>query len=422
MCKTVEMVKRDIPLQKKALRVAAYARVSGDGDAMHHSLSQQVSYYSSLIQNHPGWVYAGVYADEAKTGTKAKREQFQKMIGECRAGKIDLIITKSVSRFARNTLDLLSVVRELKEYGIDVHFEEQNIYTLSANGELLLTFLASYAQEESRSASENQIWHIRKNFEKGIPWCSVMYGYRLKEGRFTVVPEQAKIVKRIFKEYLDGRGMETIAKGLNCDGIVTGKGYSWNKNAVSRILRNYSYTGSLMLQRYYSENHITKKKMLNDGVLKKYHAVGTHEAIIDSETFGMVQEEIKRRADKFKGDRKEMDSHAFTSLITCALCGKHYRRKTTATGPVWICSTYNSKGKNACPSKAIPEKTLIEVMSDISLDNVSGITAKTENRLSITFGNCDLHEIVWKDRSRSESWTEDMKSAARRKTLERSKK
>ena len=157
-----------------------------------------MSYYRDLIQSKPGWNFAGVYADEALTGTRDNRENFQRLLADCRAGKINRILTKSISRFARNTVTLLETVRELKNLGIDIYFEEQNIHTISADGELMLTILASYAQEESRSASENQKWRVKRNFEEGIPWRSFMLGYRVKDGRFEIVPEEAAIVQRIF--------------------------------------------------------------------------------------------------------------------------------------------------------------------------------------------------------------------------------
>ena len=169
MDRIVEKVGIDIPKQPKAVRVAAYARVSTGKDAMLHSLSAQVSYYSSMIQNHPGWVYCGVYSDEAQTGTKANRPGFQKMLSDCRTGKIDMIITKRISRFSRNTVVFLTTVRELQKLGIDVFFENENIHTTSGEGELMLTILASYAQEESLSASENMKWKVRKSFENGVP-------------------------------------------------------------------------------------------------------------------------------------------------------------------------------------------------------------------------------------------------------------
>lgn len=189
-----------MPKLPKLKRVAAYARVSSGKDAMLHSLSAQVSYYSTLIQSHNGWEYAGVYADEALTGTKESRKNFQRLLTDCRSGKIDMIITKSISRFARNTVTLLTTVRELKALNVDVYFEEQNIHSADADGELMLSILASYAQEESLSASENQKWRVRQNFEQGKPWRGYMMGYRYDGERYVVVPEEAEVVRSIYAD------------------------------------------------------------------------------------------------------------------------------------------------------------------------------------------------------------------------------
>lgn len=419
MERTVKKVHFINPVIPKRKRVAAYARVSSAKDAMHHSLSAQVSYYSALIQSRGEWEYAGVYADEAKTGTKDSRQEFTRLIADCKAGHIDIIITKSVSRFARNTVTLLSVVRELKAIGVDIYFEEQNIHTISADGELMLTILASYAQEESLSASENQKWRIRKNFSEGKPWNGVMLGYRQENGKYIVVPEEAEIVRRIYSEYLAGRGIDKIVNGLNADGVLTQKGFAWRKCGVTRILRNYNYTGNLLLQRFYSENHLTKRKLENSGELPRYVAENTHEAIISEEQFSAVQEEISRRAAKYRSEKSSTVTYPFTRLITCEICGKHYRRKTTPTGVVWICSTYNSQGKAACPSKQIPENKLSEITSDLDISNISQITAENNNRLTFVFKDGTTEIRRWKDRSRAESWTDEMKSNAAKQTKER---
>ena len=191
MSRTVKKI-QFAPQMPKALRVAAYARVSSGKDAMLHSLAAQVDYYSTYIRHHPGWEYVGVYADEAKTGTKDSRENFQRMLADCRAGRIDHIITKSISRFSRNTVTLLETVRELKELGISVYFEEQSIDTATADGELMFSVLASYAQEESLSASENQKWRVKRNFEAGIPWRFFLLGYRREGDKLVAVPEEAE--------------------------------------------------------------------------------------------------------------------------------------------------------------------------------------------------------------------------------------
>ena len=334
MAREVQKVKFP-PLPPKRKRVAAYARVSSGKDAMLHSLAAQVDYYSTYIRSYPSWEYVGVYADEAKTGTKDKRDEFQRMLSDCRSGKIDHVITKSISRFARNTVTLLETVRELKKLGISVFFEEQNIDTSTADGELMLSILASYAQEESLSASENQKWRVRQNFENGQPWRGFMLGYRYEDGTYIVVPEEAAIVRSIYADFLDGKGVIAIMKRLNAEGVLTQQGYTWHKSAVTRILKNYTYTGNLLLQTKYRENHLTKRTLVNHGQLPQYHAQDTHEAIIDIDTYNAVQLEMHRRAEKY-GKPQSSRKYPFSGMITCAGCGKHYRRKVTATGPVWI--------------------------------------------------------------------------------------
>lgn len=342
-----------------------------------------------------------------------------------------MVITKSISRFARNTVTLLQVVRELKALGIDVYFEEQHLHALSCGGELMITILASYAQEESRSASENQKWHIKRNFEKGLPWDGTILGYRLKSGRYEIVSEEADLVRRIYGDYLSGCSYFTIAKRLNEEGVSTRYGNKWGASAVSEILSNYTYTGNLLLQKTFRENHINKKTRHNNGELPKYHVENTHESIIDMDIFRAVQEEKKRRAMHFRNTHDRRTTYPLSGLLVCSGCGKNYRRKTRATGIVWICSTYNTLGKAACASKQIPESTLYQVTAE-----VLGIADFTEESLrsqvkailvcngnTLIFQFYDGTEItkIWKDRSRSESWTDEMRESARQKTIERRK-
>lgn len=410
-------------------RVAAYARVSSGKDAMLHSLSAQVSYYSDLIQHTPGWQYVGVYADEAITGTKDSRINFQRLLRDCEAGLIDMVITKSISRLARNTVTLLETVRALKDIGVDVFFEEQNIHTMSADGELMLTILASYAQEESLSASENQKWRVRRNFEQGKPWNGTMLGYRYHKGTLVIVPEEAETVRRIYRNYLSGLGAVAIMKKLNAEGISSRFGNAWNKSGVMRVLRNYTYTGNLLLQTTYSENHLTKRKVTNTGQHPQYHVEGSHEAIIDIGTYDSVQSEIARRAEKHTHPGQKKNTYPFTGRLVCACCGKHYRRKITKARPVWICPTFNTMGKMACPSKQIPEETLYHVAADaLGLDTysedaflsrITDVVVENDNVLIFHFKDGTESVKRWQDRSRSESWTEDMKEAARQKDRER---
>lgn len=410
------------PRQPKLKRVAAYARVSSGKDAMLHSLAAQVEYYSIFIRRHPGWEYVGVYADEAKTGTKDSREQFQQLLTDCKAGKIDHIVTKSISRMARNTVTLLETVRELKGMGITVYFEEQNIDTGTDDGELMLSILASYAQEESLSASENQKWRVRQNFENGQPWRGFMLGYRYKDGQYIVVPEEAEIVRSIYADFLDGKGVTAIMKRLNKEGILTQQGFTWHKSAITRVLKNYTYTGNLLLQTKYRENHLTKRTLVNHGQLPQYHATNTHEPIIDINTYNAVQLEMYRRAQKY-GKQQSTQKYPFSGMITCAICGKHYRRKVTATGPVWICSTYNTLGKASCSSKAIPESTLMETAAMVSATGeITAVTAHNDNTLEFTLADGTVTVKQWQDRSRAASWTPEMRAAAGEKTRERNMK
>ena len=430
MDRDVTRVEFRISAQPKAERVVAYARVSSGKDAMLHSLSAQVSYYSDLIQQHPGWIYCGVYADEALTGTKDDREGFQCLLKECRNGNVDMVITKSISRFARNTVTLLETVRSLKSLGVDVYFEEQNIHTMSSEGELMMTILASYAQEESLSASENQKWRIKHSFEDGRPWNGTILGYRYMSGVYSTVPEEAEIIKSIFTDYLSGMGTSAIAKKLNAAGILTRKGNCWGHTAVDKVLKNETYTGNLLLQKTYRDNHITKRMLLNCGELPMYCARNTHDAIISQETYDAVQSEMACRAEKSKKSGRVKQTHPFTGKMVCSICGKNYLRKPTPTGPVWICSTFNLQGKAFCASKQIPEETLLKVSTEVLgnevfdeqsfKDHVVDILVCANNTLIYRFADGTNIEKHWENRPRSQSWTEEMRAEARNRALERS--
>ncbi len=403
----IETVLSPLPAIPKAVRTAAYARVSTGSAEQLDSLAAQISYYNSMIQSHPGWMFAGVYADEAVSGTKNNRKNFERLISDCRAGRVDLIVTKSISRFARNTVKLLETVRELKSFGVDVFFEEQNIHTLSGEGELILTILAAFAEEESLSVSENCKWRVRKNFGEGKPWCYTTLGYRQRDGRLVIVPEEADVVRRIYREYLSGMGAIAIADGLNADGLTSRPGKLFGHNSILRILRNYTYTGNLLLQKTFNENHLTKRKMTNEGQFPKYHVEGAHEAVVSLEDFAAVQKEILRRAEaNGHKEKRTVREYPFTKMIVCGGCGKYYRRKAMRYNTVWICPTFNEKGKAFCQSRQIPEETLIrtaeELIGDCALlrDKVSCITAKNGNILTFHMKDGRENTRRWEDRSR----------------------
>lgn len=423
--------KETSPVKRK--RVAAYARVSSGKDAMLHSLSAQISYYNSYIGSRGDWELAGIYADEAWTGTKDERPEFQRMLADCRDGKIDLIITKSLTRFARNTVTLLETVRELKALGIEVYFEEDNIRTLGSDGELMLTLLASYAQEESRSVSENQKWRIRKMFEQGRPNTGRMLGYRLKDGVLQIVPEEAEIVRMIFTDYLSGMGKTAIAKKLNRMEVPTMHGGPWKEGSIYRIITNEKYVGNLLLQKTYRLDHISKKRIINRGELPQFYVENSHGAIIDKAIFEQAQREITRRAKKLPPVEWKKPDNLFTSLLVCGLCGRHFHRKTANSSskyakPAWVCPTFNSYGKSFCPAQQIPESILIvktsEVLGytdwdrEILLQQISEIQVPGHNRLVYVFRDGHTQEITWQNPSRRESWTDEMKQKARERQLE----
>jgi hypothetical protein len=302
---------------------------------------------------------------------------------------------------------------------VDVYFEEQNIHSLSSDGELFLTILASYAQEESRSASENQKWRVRDKFRNGIPWSGTILGYRYGTDGYVIEPTEAETVRLIFESYLQGMGLVSIAKLLNAQSRTSRYGRPWGKSSIMRVLRNSTYTGNLLLQKTYSENHLTKRTRQNNGELPKYYIEDAHEAIIPLRQFNAVQEEIQRRAKKHYTPNATKKQYPFTRKLVCAGCGKHYRRKVTSTGPTWICPTYNTQGKVACPSKRIPESTLILMAEEVvgSIDAFSGeITeVRVENGNRLVFLHTNGKESVkqWRDRSRAESWTAEMREVAR---------
>lgn len=413
-------------------RVAAYARVSSDKDVSLHSLSAQISYYSAYIQKHKAWEYAGVYADKAITGTKDNRPEFQRLMDDCRNGRIDMVITKSISRFARNTVDLLEKVRELKGLGIDVYFEKENIHSKSNDGELMLTILASFAQEESRSVSENVKWRIRKRFQRGeLVNLRFIYGYRIENGRVGINPNQAEIVKMIFNDYIKGMGGGEIANKLKDMEVPTLLGGEWNGERVIAILKNEKYTGNALLQKRYVADYLTKKLVPNRGELPRYFAKGTHPPIIKHETFQKVQEIITKKL-KPHHKRSTHKRYPFTGIILCKNCGKKYKRKSNGKKASWQCSTYLEKGKKACYTKQIPESTLIQVTKEVlrlsEFDeeafrkNIKRVEVPEFNRLDFILHDGHKVEASWKDHSRRESCTKEMRQKARERQLERSRK
>ncbi len=332
---------------KKKLRVAAYCRVSTDTDAQLESLETQKEHYKNYITSRDDWTFAGLYFDEGITGTKAdKRPKLMKLIADCKAKKIDFVITKSISRFSRNTTDCLEIVRTLLSLNIPVFFEKENINTGSMESELFLSILSSMAEGESVSISQNNKWGIKKRFLDGTYKLGyVPYGYSWKDGEILVDPEQAKIVKRIFRELLSGKGTDAIARGLNQDKIPTKKGGRWASASIRGIIKNEKYTGDCIFQKTYTDSSFNRHK--NDGHLDQYYVPDHHEAIINHEDFDAAAALIEQRAME-KGIRpdsgKYQQRYAFSGKIICSECGNTFRRRihssTYGKYAAWVCNTH----------------------------------------------------------------------------------
>lgn len=422
MAKTIQIVSPLAPALPKQKRVAAYARVSSGKDAMLHSLSAQVSYYNEYIQRRPDWTYAGVYSDEAFTGTKNDRRGFQTLLADCRGGKIDIILTKSISRFARNTVTLLDSVRELKALGIDVYFEEQNLHSLSGDGELMLTILASYAQEESRSVSENCKWRIRDKFKQGIPTSTTVYGYSMHCGAITVIPEEAEVVRMIFNDYIGGMGCNAISRKLNALGVPAKFGGIWYSPGVQSVLENDKYTGDLLMQKYYRVDHLTKVDKRNHGEKDQYFVPDNHEAIIDRATFERAQAMLREHGQKYHPRPQIRNQYVFSGMIVCGNCGGHYIRKMSRGKPFWNCSTTQVRGANVCRTQKIPEETIKSAAASVlglrDFDEtvfkaeIASIRIPAFNRLVFVLNDGTEVERGWQYKSRSDSWTDEMRRQA----------
>lgn len=352
-------------------RVCAYCRVSTDNEDQLSSLEAQIKFYSSLIANNPAWEFVGIYADEGISGTNTKkRAEFNKMIDDCMAGKIDMIMTKSISRFARNTLDCLQYVRQLKEKNIAVFFEKENINTLDGRGDLLISIMSSLAQEESSNLSKITRMGIVYRFQEGKVFVNHKWflGYtKDKNGNLVIVPEQAEVVRQIYREFLEGKSAISIIKGLEKDGIKNGAGRTkWHNTNIYQILKNEKYMGDALLQKSYTVDFLTKKRVRNDGYVPKYYVENSHEGIITKEEFAAVQAEFTRRNNLrgySKTGKSEFSSkYPFSGKLYCSNCGAKFNRQMWGVGklkkPVWICVNHKMNGDKACPQKAMIERQL----------------------------------------------------------------
>ncbi len=326
-----------------------------------------MEYYTQYISNKPDYDLAGIYADEAISGTSTRRrEGFNRMIADCDAGKIDFVITKSISRFARNTQDCLSYSRHLKSLGIGIYFEKENINTLEAAGELLFTILSSLAQEESRNISENSKWGIRHGFKNGKPVLNTtcFWGYdKDKNGKLIVNRKEAKIVKRIYQRFIEGQTIGRICRELEEDHIKGIMGGHWAHQVVKSILSNEKYCGDLLMQKTYCEDFLTKKMVKNNGEVDQYFVEDDHEAIIPKDEWKAVQLELKRR-DDFKNEvgiiKLAERQGGFSQKVVCSCCGKTYVRRNYGTKgeKAWYCSNKKNNGAHVCNGAFVREESL----------------------------------------------------------------
>ena len=360
------------------LRVAAYCRVSTDYDEQASSYETQVAHYKELIQKEPTWEFAGIYADDGISGTNTKkREQFNQMIAACKAGKIDLIVTKSISRFARNTIDCLKYIRDLKAINVAIFFEKENINTMDAKGEVLITIMASLAQQESESLSQNVKMGIQYRYQQGKVFVNHNHflGYtKDAQGNLVIEPAEAQVIKRILYSYLDGMTMKQIADSLKADGVLTGgKTTNWQTSGVARILKNEKYMGDALLQKTYTVDFLNKKRVKNQGIMPQYYVEDDHPAIIPKSVFMQVQQIIKRRRNgittKNGKHRRINGKYCFSQKVFCGKCGDilqrnmWYRPEKVA---VWRCASRvrRSKTGRRCMIRNVKEPLLKEATVD----------------------------------------------------------
>lgn len=350
-------IKASITVETAKLRVAGYARVSSDSADQLNSFSAQVRYYTALIEKHDGWELTEVYADEAASGVSTeKRDDFNRMIADCKKGKIDRIITKSTSRFARNTLDSISAIRELKAMGVTVYFEKENLDTASLTSENLLTLYSLFAQEESISISKNCKKGVRMRMEKGTYVSSnPPYGYRLVDNQLEIYEPEAEVVRKIFTEYLGGMGCEGIAKMLMSEQVSFKNGsLKWRTQSIAYLIKNERYAGNMLLQKSYAEDAMPYRKQPNKGELPKYYVKNTHEPIVSPMEFELANILLTERSAAVNKKRTE---YPLSRKIKCKECGTAYRRKITNQIPYWVCRQHDND-KDLCSGERITEESL----------------------------------------------------------------
>lgn len=401
MEKTItELTRQEKPQQ--LVRLAPYARVSSDSEDQRHSFAVQVKYYTEYASAHPEYVLVDIYADEGITGTcMEKRDDFKRLIRDCKKGKIDRVITKSISRFARNTAELLTVVRTLKEFGVSIYFEEQGIDTKTVDLEMIITFPGMAAQKESETISDNMRWSYKKRMESGdFNCCRAAYGYDLINGELQINEAEAEVVRRIFHLYLQGCGKQAIANQLNADGVPKRYGHkTWHLFTIDYILNNERYMGDALLQKSYTTETLPFRKKRNHGEMTQYYVENSNPAIVSREIYQAAQELQKSKS---KGNHSQKNRYPFSGLLKCPICGHTYRRQIVNGKAYWLCS-YKAAGRTQCACERIREDTIMEAfarMSDKLADNreelLGGLIRQLEKLQERTNGNGEkIYELNW---------------------------
>ncbi|MFR1128118.1 MAG: recombinase family protein [Enterocloster bolteae] len=402
----------------RKLRVAAYCRVSTELEQQQSSYDIQIEYYTRHIMQNPNWIFAGVFADDGRSATNTfRRDDFNQLMDQCLKGKVDMVITKSISRFARNTVDCISWVRKLKEKNVAVYFEKENLNTLDDSTEMILTILSSQAQEESRAISTNVKWGYARKFEKGESTRQRSYGFRkAPTGEMCIVEEEAAVIRNMALWFLDGDSLERIKHRLEDAGIETTTGKkTWSTGTIYNILTNEKIMGDVLLQKTFTADYLTKRRVKNSGQQKQYYVKNHHEAIIPKTVYYKIQEEIARRSSlKKAGTRKGKTAqgvysskYALTGIMVCNECGAHYRRTTWAKNGkkviVWRCINRLEHGTKRChESPTLKEEVIQEAimgkLHSLSIDQeeenfLNGVKEDILRAAKVVGGACTEEEI-----------------------------
>ena len=402
----------------RKLRVAAYCRVSTELEQQQSSYDIQIEYYTRHIMQNPNWIFAGVFADDGRSATNTfRRDDFNQLMNQCMKGKVDMVITKSISRFARNTVDCISWVRKLREKNVAVYFEKENLNTLDDSTEMILTILSSQAQEESRAISTNVKWGYARKFEKGESTGQRSYGFRkAPTGEMCIVEEEAAVIRNMARWFLDGDSLERIKHRLEDAGIETTTGKkTWSTGTIYNILTNEKIMGDVLLQKTFTADYLTKRRVKNSGQQKQYYVKNHHEAIIPKTVYYKIQEEIARRSSlKKAGTRKGKTAqgvysskYALTGIMVCNECGAHYRRTTWAKNGkkviVWRCINRLEHGTKRChESPTLKEEVIQEAimgkLHSLSIDQeeenfLNGVKEDILRAAKVVGGACTEEEI-----------------------------